>query len=70
MMEVAIYGEYIQLDQFLKKKDYISSGGETGSFLEEHKITLNGQPVHEKRKKIRKGDILAVDGKEFQMTGE
>ena len=54
MKDVTIYGDYIQLDQFLKKMDYISSGGETGAFLESHTITLNGSRVHEKRKKNRK----------------
>ena len=53
MKDIPIYGDYIQLDQFLKKLDYISSGGETGAFLEGHTITLNGNKVHEKRKKIR-----------------
>ena len=53
----------------MKKLDYISSGGETGAFLEGHTITLNGNKVHEKRKKIRKDDILSIDGEEFHMTG-
>lgn len=70
MKDVTIYGDYIQLDQFLKKMDYISSGGETGAFLESHTITLNGSRVHEKRKKIRKGDTLVIDGSEFAITGE
>ena len=69
MKEIPIYGDYIQLDQFLKKLDYISSGGETAAFLEGHAITLNGNEVHEKRKKIRKGDILSIDVEEFHMTG-
>ncbi len=69
MKEIPIYGDYIQLDQFLKKLDYISSGGETAAFLEGHDITLNGKEVHEKRKKIRKGDSLSIDGEEFHMTG-
>ena len=69
MKEIPIYGDYIQLDQFLKKLDYISSGGKTAVFLEGHDITLNGNEVHEKRKKIRKGDILSIDGEEFHMTG-
>ena len=69
MKEIPICGDYIQLDQFLKKLDYISSGGETATFLEGHAITLNGNDVHEKRKKIRKGDILSIDGEEFHMTG-
>lgn len=69
MKEIPIYGDYIQLDQFLKKLDYISSGGDIVAFLEGHDITLNGNEVHEKRKKIRKGDILSIDGEEFHMTG-
>lgn len=70
MKEIGIYGEYIQLDQLLKKLDLISSGGETGYFLETHKILLNGVPVHEKRKKIRKGDELSLDGETYRFTGE
>lgn len=54
MKEIPIYGDYIQLDQFLKKLDYISSGGETGAFLEGHDITLNGNEVHEKERKSEK----------------
>lgn len=69
MKDIPIYGDYIQLDQFLKKLDYSSSGGETGAFLEGHTITLNGNKVHEKRKKIRKDDILSIDCEEFHMTG-
>ena len=53
MKDIPIYGDYIQLDQFLKKLDYISSGGETGAFLEGHTITLNGNKVHEKRNDLR-----------------
>ena len=68
MEALAIYGEYIQLDQLLKKLDLISSGGETAAFLEMHKVLLNGNPVHEKRKKIRPGDTLAIDKKKWTIT--
>ncbi|MEE3453498.1 RNA-binding S4 domain-containing protein [Dialister sp.] len=70
MKIIKIYGDYIQLDQFLKKTDHISSGGETGAYLEAHKITLNGIKVHEKRKKIRQGDTLVIDDETFRITGE
>lgn len=70
MKEIGIYGEYIQLDQLLKKLDLISSGGETGAFLSSHKIRLNGVKVQEKRKKIRKGDELSIDGESYRFTGE
>ena len=62
MKEIEIYGDYIQLDQFLKKENIISSGGETGDFIKNHEIFLNGIIIQEKRKKIRLGDELSLDG--------
>ncbi len=70
METIQIYGDYIQLDQLLKKLDLISSGGETGPFLAAHSISLNGQKVHEKRKKIRPGDELLIDGIAYAMKAE
>lgn len=60
MKTISIHTDYIQLDQALKKEGIISTGGEMAPFLETHKITLNGAPVHEKRKKLRDGDELAI----------
>lgn len=70
METIQIYGDYIQLDQMLKKLDLISSGGETGPFLASHQVSLNGQKVHEKRKKIRPGDELVIDRKTYAMKAE
>ena len=50
MKEIEIYGDYIQLDQFLKKEIMISSGGETGNFIEKLEIFVNGVIIKEKRK--------------------
>lgn len=70
MKKIEIFGEYIQLDQILKKLDFISSGGETGMFLQSHSILLNGQKVSEKRKKIRPGDIVQIDEESYQIVGD
>lgn len=70
MKKIEIFGEYIQLDQILKKLDFISSGGETGMFLQSHSILLNGQKVSKKRKKIRPGDILQIDEESYQIVGD
>lgn len=67
MKEIEIYGDYIQLDQFLKKENIISSGGETGDFIENHEIFLNGIIIQEKRKKIRLGDELSLDGEVYKI---
>ncbi|WP_303083807.1 RNA-binding S4 domain-containing protein [Dialister invisus] len=67
MKEIEIYGDYIQLDQFLKKENMISSGGETGDFIKNHEIFLNGIIIQEKRKKIRLGDELSLDGEVYKI---
>lgn len=67
MKEIEIYGDYIQLDQFLKKENIISSGGETGDFIKNHEIFLNGIIIQEKRKKIRLGDELSLDGEVYKI---
>ena len=69
MKEIEIYGDYIQLDQFLKKENIISSGGETGDFIKNHEIFLNGSIIQEKRKKIRIGDELFLDGEVYRIIG-
>lgn len=67
MKEIEIYGDYIQLDQFLKKENIISSGGETGDFIKNHEIFLHGIIIQEKRKKIRLGDELSLDGEVYKI---
>lgn len=67
MKEIEIYGDYIQLDQFLKKENIISSGGETGDFIKNHEIFLNGIIIQEKEKKIRLGDELSLDGEVYKI---
>lgn len=67
MKEIEIYGDYIQLDQFLKKENIISSGGETGDFIKNHETFLNGVIIKEKRKKIRLGDELSLDGEVYKI---
>lgn len=67
MKKIEIYGDYIQLDQFLKKENIISSGGETGDFIKNHEIFLNGIIIQEKRKKIRLGDELSLDGEVYKI---
>lgn len=51
MKEIEIYGDYIQLDQFLKKENIISSGGETGDFIKNHEIFFEWNHYSGKKKK-------------------
>ena len=51
----------------LKKENIISSGGGTGDFIKKHEIFLNGSIIQEKRKKIRLGDEISLDGEVYRI---
>lgn len=66
-MEVAmtickITGDYIQLNQFLKKENVASSGGEAKVMTKIQMVSVNGSIAFEIRKKLRPGDRIKVDG--------
>lgn len=60
--EISIHTESINLDQLLKWAGVVETGGQVKLMLEESLITLNGVIVNERRKKIRPGDIVKVQG--------
>lgn len=69
MQECFVKGEYIQLNQMLKKEDVVMSGGEAKMLIEEGRIKVNGEVAHEIRKKLRDGDIVTVDdGDTYRIT--
>lgn len=70
MRTIIIHTDYIQLDQALKKEGIIGTGGEIAPYLETHRVSLNGAPVHEKRKKLRPGDRLTLDRDEYVIARE
>jgi ribosome-associated protein len=62
MQIVEIKTEYIALGQFLKLADCISTGGQAKSFLEETKITVNGETENRRGKKLYNDFIVDVEG--------
>jgi ribosome-associated protein len=62
MQTVTIKTEYIALGQFLKLSECISTGGQAKSFLEETKITVNGEPENRRGKKLYHDYIVDVEG--------
>ncbi len=54
--------EYIQLNQLLKLLNWCESGGMANTVISEGLVSLNGQTVLEKRKKIRPGDVVEFNG--------
>ena len=57
-----ITGDYIQLNQFLKKENIASSGGEAKQMILSRTVTVNGAVALEVRKKLRPGDQVKIAG--------
>lgn len=62
MKEVNIDTEFIKLDQFLKFIGIAQTGGHAKLMISEGIIKLNGITVLERGKKIRKKDIVEIQG--------
>lgn len=58
-MEFALNTEYIELNKLLKLMQLTQTGGEANVSIMEGEVKVNGTVAHEKRKKIRKGDIVS-----------
>ena len=65
--KVSIYDEYITLSQFLKIVDLVQSGGEAKSFLLSKKVIINGEDDNRRGRKLRKNDLIEIDGKVYEI---
>ena len=65
--KVSIYDEYITLSQFLKIVDLVQSGGEAKSFLLSKKVVINGEVDNRRGRKLRKNDLIEIDGKVYEI---
>ncbi len=68
MNEFKITTEFITISQLLKVLDYVTSGGEVKFFLMDNEILLNDQLIFERKKKIKPGDIVTINGTRILMT--
>ena len=59
--EVVIDTEYISMDKLLKFAGIADTGGQAFMMSEDGIVSLNGVPVHEKRKTVRPGDVVNID---------
>ncbi|MBR0462713.1 MAG: S4 domain-containing protein YaaA [Erysipelotrichaceae bacterium] len=67
MENIEISSEYIELGQFLKVVDLVSSGGEAKSFLRENEVIINEEADDRRGRKLYKGDIVEVLGKKYRI---
>ena len=62
MNEIYIKTEFIKLNQLLKLAGVLDQGSDIKFMLSEGQITLNGEKISERGKKIRPGDLVKVEG--------
>ena len=67
MDNVEINSEYINLGQFLKMIDLVSSGGEAKSFLRENIVLINNEADDRRGRKLYKGDLIEIMGKKYRI---
>jgi len=65
MEEVKINTKYIKLDQFIKWAGITVTGSQAKKIIMEGTIKVNGEGIKERGKKLRKGDIIKIDGNEY-----
>jgi ribosome-associated protein len=66
-MEFQIKGEYIDLLQLFKATGIASTGGVASMMVEDGLVLVNGEVESRKRRKLRPGDEVQVDGQMVHM---
>ncbi|GFN37111.1 RNA-binding S4 domain-containing protein [Tepidimicrobium xylanilyticum] len=62
MRKIEINTEFIKLDQLIKFAGITQTGGESKNIIKDGRVFVNGEIVKERGKKIKKGDIVEIDG--------
>ena len=62
MQEIYIKTEFIKLNQLLKLAGILDQGSDIKYMLDAGQIRLNGAEIAERGKKIRKNDVVSVEG--------
>ncbi|MGI6607730.1 MAG: RNA-binding S4 domain-containing protein [Erysipelotrichaceae bacterium] len=66
-MIVKIKNEYIELQQFLKLTDWISTGGEAKTAVKKLKIKVDGVEENRRGRKIYPGSTVEIENKKYEV---
>lgn len=61
--------ETIRLDHFLQMCG-VGTGGQAKQLIQGGRVTLNGEVETRRRKKLSPGDVITIDGEEFEVATE
>ena len=68
--EVVIRTETIKLQDFLKFCDAVASGGEAKLLIQDGAVTVNGETVTMRGKKLRPGDVVGFGGNLWRVAAD
>lgn len=60
--------EYIELMKLLKIKQIAQTGGHAKIIIDNGEVQVNGEQELRKRKKLRKGDLIVLEGIEIEIV--
>jgi ribosome-associated protein len=59
--------EYIELNNLIKILGWVDTGGEAKVRIDNQEVKVNGVVETQRRKKIRRGDVVMAGGKKAQV---
>lgn len=66
-MKIKITTPYIELQQFLKLTDWISTGGEAKIAVKKLNICIDGIKEDRRGKKIYPGSVVVIENKKYEV---
>ncbi len=70
MEQIGIHTEYIKLDSFLKLAGVTETGGQAKELIEKQLVFVNGETCTQRGRKLRPGDSVVCNGKEYRVVAE
>lgn len=67
MKDVVVNSEIIKLDSFLKWAGAVSLGSEAKMLIQSGEVKLNGTVEIQRGKKLRKDDIIELNGESYRI---
>ena len=68
MTTVSITTEFIKLQDLLKLANAVETGGEAKERVQAGEVLVNGEVCTMRGKKLRPGDVVTFDGREYGLT--
>ena len=70
MPDIKIHTEYIRLDDLLKLAGEVATGGHAKFLIQNGEVMLNGETCLMRGKKLRQGDLVTYENKEYRVVNE